>query len=228
MWHLAKEDIGLYKVRFIKAVVMEVNYFKIKTENLDVNEWAGGKTKQLYIFPEVSSYAKRDFMWRLSSATVEAEISEFTVLEDYNRLLMILEGNVELNHNDTEIVNLNKYDQTEFDGSNNTISKGKAKDFNLMLRKDQANGSIFRLAVPDDEEYVYSEVVGFFKEENFTFVIYCDDFAGEISVEGIFDEKVESGDTIVVNFAGYADNFDIKFKSKSSEETNVVISEIFY
>lgn len=207
---------------------MKVSYEKIKKEDLKFSEWAGGKTKQLAIYPQDSSYSNRDFIWRISSATVETESSEFTVLEDYNRLLMILDGSIELNHNDTEIVNLNKYDQTEFDGSNVTASKGRVKDFNLMLKKDKANGNLSRLLIPDDAEYVYDEVVGFFQEENFTFVIYCDDFQGVIIIEDILHEKVEAGDVLLVNHIKDAENFEVKFKSNYNEESNIIISEIFY
>jgi len=207
---------------------MKVSYDKIKKNKLKVSEWAGGKTNQLAIYPLNSSYSNRDFTWRISSATVETETSEFTVLDDYNRLLMILEGSIELNHNDTEIVNLNRYDQTEFDGSNYTVSTGKVRDYNLMLKKDCANGNISRLMIPEDDDYVYDEIVGFFQEENFTFVIYCDDFCGEINIENILHEKVEAGDILVVNFVEDAENFQVKFNSNSNEKTNVIISEIFY
>lgn len=40
-------------------------------------EWSGGLTTELSIAPEGSVYADRDFMWRLSSATVELEEERF-------------------------------------------------------------------------------------------------------------------------------------------------------
>ena len=45
----------------------------IKPEEYAVSEWAGGKTTQLYIYPQDSEYAKRNFLLRISSATVECE-----------------------------------------------------------------------------------------------------------------------------------------------------------
>ena len=42
-------------------------------------------------------YVDRDFLWRLSSATVEDAESDFTALPDYERLISTLEGTIELN-----------------------------------------------------------------------------------------------------------------------------------
>ena len=54
--------------------------------------WSGGTTTQLAIAPEGAVYADRDFLWRLSSAKVELEHSDFTPLPDYNRLISVLHG----------------------------------------------------------------------------------------------------------------------------------------
>ena len=73
-------------------------------------KWSGGLTTQLGIAPEGAVYADRDFLWRLSSATVEDAESDFTALPDYERLISTLEGTIELNHNGGEKLTLNPYD----------------------------------------------------------------------------------------------------------------------
>ena len=70
-------------------------------------KWSGGLTTQLGIAPEGAVYADRDFLWRLSSATVEDTESDFTALPDYERLISTLEGTIELNHNGGEKLTLN-------------------------------------------------------------------------------------------------------------------------
>ena len=55
-------------------------------------KWSGGLTTQLGIAPASAVYADRDFLWRLSSATVEDAESDFTALPDYERLISTLEG----------------------------------------------------------------------------------------------------------------------------------------
>ena len=44
--------------------------------------WSGGTTTQLTIAPAGAVYADRDFLWRVSSATVELDESDFTALPD--------------------------------------------------------------------------------------------------------------------------------------------------
>ena len=47
-----------------------------------VSSWSGGTTTQVGIAPAGAVYASRDFMWRVSSATVDLEVSDFTALPD--------------------------------------------------------------------------------------------------------------------------------------------------
>ena len=70
-------------------------------------KWSGGLTTQLGIAPAGAVYADRDFLWRLSSATVEDAESDFTALPDYERLISTLECTIELNHNGGENLTLN-------------------------------------------------------------------------------------------------------------------------
>lgn len=48
-------------------------------EQQRVSSWSGGQTRELYIAGGAADYAARDFLLRLSSATVETEHSVFTV-----------------------------------------------------------------------------------------------------------------------------------------------------
>ena len=113
----------------------------IKSEKLITKNWSGGKTKELYIFPESKLYANRDFDFRISSATVEVSESIFTSLPNYNRILMILEGELFIEHIDHRSINLKQFDIDEFSGKWETHSKGKVIDFNLIMNKN-LNGKI--------------------------------------------------------------------------------------
>lgn len=103
-------------------------------------KWSGGLTTQLGIAPEGAVYADRDFLWRLSSATVEDAESNFTALPDYERLISTLEGTIELSHNGGEKLTLRPYEVHRFDGGDDTHSWGRCRDFNLMLRKEKCEG----------------------------------------------------------------------------------------
>lgn len=105
----------------------------IRKGDLVSAEWSGGVTTQLAIYPEGASYATRDFAWRVSTATVEAESSEFTLLPGVARILMVLEGEMRLVHDGVREVALGRFGQDSFDGGSHTESFGRVRDFNLMM-----------------------------------------------------------------------------------------------
>ena len=112
-----------------------MKYNLLKEENYKLSQWMGGTTKELALFPEGSSYLDRNFMWRLSSATIDKEESDFTKLPDYDRVLMVLEGEVVLSYEGERVTRLKALEQDRFDGGWKTKSFGKITDFNLMVRK---------------------------------------------------------------------------------------------
>lgn len=138
-----------------------MEYRIIKPEEYETGVWSGGTTTQLAIYPEGSSYADRNFIFRLSSATVDTEQSEFTHLPDYNRWLMILEGSARLVHGGGKEVTLNSYDCDAFDGGIPTVSFGQVTDCNLMLRKGgigsmeaaALNGNTKKIRIMPHSEY---------------------------------------------------------------------------
>lgn len=112
-----------------------MQYRIIKPEEYETGVWSGGTTTQLAIYPPGASYADRNFIFRLSSATVDTEQSEFTHLPDYDRWLMIFEGRARLVHSSEREVTINPYEYDAFDGGISTVSFGRVTDYNLMLRK---------------------------------------------------------------------------------------------
>ena len=111
-------------------------------DNYITTKWSGGLTTQLGIAPEGAVYADRDFLWRLSSATVEDAESDFTALPDYERMISTLEGTIELSHNGGARLELAPYAVHRFDGGDDTHSWGRCRDFNLMLRKGRCEGEM--------------------------------------------------------------------------------------
>lgn len=113
----------------------------IKKEQMTASRWSGGTTTQIDLFPEGSSYGSRDFLFRVSSATIEESPSQFTALPDYQRWITMLSGPVLLEHgqeSDPEVLERHELQPLEvhsFDGGTPTKSVGEARDFNLMLRK---------------------------------------------------------------------------------------------
>lgn len=107
--------------------------------------WSGGTTTQLAIAPEGADYAGRNFLWRLSSATVELDHSTFTPLPDYNRFLSVLEGEIRLRVDGGAPAPLVPGQVIAFDGGVPVESWGQCVDFNLMVRKGKAAGEVTAL-----------------------------------------------------------------------------------
>lgn len=121
---------------------MEAQWKKLTERDYRRSVWSGGKTTQIAIAPEGASYGDRDFLWRVSSATVETEESDFTLLPDYRRRICALEGTMVLRHGEGAPLRLEPYRIHSFDGAEQTHSAGCCRDFNLMLRRDAAEGEM--------------------------------------------------------------------------------------
>lgn len=129
--------------------------------------WAGGTTTELAIAPEGASYADRTFLWRISSATVEAASSAFTPLPAYDRQIAVLRGRMTLRHDDGAPLTLRPYETHTFDGARRTVSEGRCTDFNLMLRKGAATGRLRPLLLPQTPLRLY------LNERTETALLYC-------------------------------------------------------
>ncbi len=105
------------------------------------SEWSGGTTTQIAIYPESEKYVDRNFLWRISSATIDVDVSDFTLLYDYNRFIATLDKGIEL-HQDGEVYKLEPLEIHYFDGGMSTKSFGRCRDFNLMLRKDMCSATV--------------------------------------------------------------------------------------
>lgn len=100
-----------------------------------VGTWSGGSTTELFIWPEGADYAKREFMLRVSSARVDLEESDFTLLQGVTRYITPLSGGFSLTHPGYDPVAMDPMAQPYcFSGEIPTHCVGKATDFNLMLK----------------------------------------------------------------------------------------------
>ena len=107
----------------------------IKKHQQKESVWSGGKTNQIYIHPSNSTLQDRDFDFRISSAIVEVENSEFTSFNGYDRALMVLNGELEIFHENHYSKKLKQYEVDCFSGDWKTTSNGKITDFNLIFNR---------------------------------------------------------------------------------------------
>ncbi len=97
--------------------------------------WSGGTTTELFLYPESGDYARRDFLFRISSATVDLAESDFTCLPGVQRYITPLQGAFTLTHPGMAPVHLTpQAPPYGFPGDIPTHCVGTATDFNLMLK----------------------------------------------------------------------------------------------
>lgn len=150
----------------------------VRTEkDYKVSKWSGGDTTELYLYPENGDYRSGNFQLRISSATVEADRSEFTSLPGVDRYLMIFQGHLDMIHGEKEKVSLEPYEVDHFDGGVPTVSYGKVVDFNLML-KNGARGRMEALCLEAGQEWKVTPE----KDENFLAVYVSE---GAVLIEDI-------------------------------------------
>lgn len=127
---------------------MAMEWNLLNRKDYSTTRWSGGTTTQLAIAPEGAQYAGRDFLWRISSARVELEHSDFTPLPGYDRFLTVLAGDLELKVGGEKRAPLPRLTVRPFDGGVPTQSWGRCTDFNLMVRQGQAQGAVHPLRLP--------------------------------------------------------------------------------
>ena len=188
----------------------------IKAKDLKTARWAGGTTTQLAIYPPGTEYQKFNFTFRVSYATVEVPSSTFTFMPGVMRHLMILEGNLKIDHADRYKKVLAPFEQDVFDGEWPTTAEGMVKDFNLMTRND-AEGELKSLHLKSDQQEKYH-----FRDKVNYAGIYLQH--GSVSLE--FDDtliELEKGDFLFVDFSGKASR-DISIIANT--QCDIIIAEV--
>ncbi len=167
----------------------------IRKKELQVSKWSGGTTTQLAIYPKDAVYSERNFRWRLSSAKVEVMESTFTQLPNINRIIMIIEGELKLEHEGQHKCILKPFDQDRFSGGWTTKSFGKVTDFNLMM-DENCEGELEAMHLDKGQ----STEISFYNKKDFSNnvqALYCVD--GEIDIKINVDEiKLHQGDIILL------------------------------
>ena len=177
----------------------------IKGSHLQGHDWGGGKTRELYIFPENTSYKERNFSFRLSTATIDVEQSEFTPLSGIRRELMVTRNALTLHHLNQYNIQLHPFESDRFVGDWKTTSVGIASDFNLMMR-GKTQGYLKHLHCENNGDYTIDtdcDMIGLYcVKGKFTFsgktISDSDLLIFETSAKSITFSIIETADLIVV------------------------------
>jgi environmental stress-induced protein Ves len=178
----------------------------IKKEETKPMAWASGTTTELFIYPSTGNFLTRDFLFRISTATVEAEETTFSDFSGLTRILMPLQGKLTLIHEGRYTKSMVPFEQDTFDGGWSTKSKGKVRDFNVMF-KAPANSKlqVFSMDKFQKEERKFtSSFVVFYSNRG---AFECNDFLlnnGDLLIfEEVIDSKInltckESGELLII------------------------------
>ena len=156
----------------------------IRKKEYKITSWSGGTTTEIYLYPEDGDYSRRQSDYRISSATIEVDESDFTVLPRIERVILPLENRMLLLHGEEEVV-LAPYEPYRFQGERGTRSRGINRDFNLMLNHG-VHGNIEVLTI--------GKVTSIIEEVENT-LYYYDQGTGTIEIG---QEMLFPGDSILV------------------------------
>ena len=160
----------------MKLVIHPISYSKTIT-------WASGTSTELFVFPPEGNFQTRAFDFRISTATVEVEETNFSDFSGLTRILLILKGKLTLIHEGRYSKELYTFDQDRFDGSWITKSKGKVQDFNVMFNENY-DASVLHLALQANKSHEIT------LDESKTFLFI---FNGKFEING---QLVSAGDLI--------------------------------
>jgi len=164
---------------------------KFEKSDYKISKWSGGSTTELAIFPENADYAKREFLWRISSAKVELDKSSFTPLPGVKRIIMPLDGNLKLNHLNHRQLILKPFEQDCFPGDWQTQSEGKVHDFNVMCQHGtEASLEYFRLAADEKLKLANKE------SEADSIFLFC--YKGKVGISNLEDVLLDDFDSVLI------------------------------
>ncbi len=132
---------------------MNIHVFPKKDSKASV--WSGGLTYEYTIYPKSANYADRDFIFRISSATIEEVPSLFTNFKGYHRYLVMLDNGLDIEVN-KEKKRYEKDEIMEFNSADEVISFTKGSDFNWMV-SEKINHH--KLKITDGNENCNAQIV---------------------------------------------------------------------
>ncbi len=122
---------------------MKPKIYIIKKSNIKPNFWTGGKTFEYYIYPKDADYVDKNFLFRISSASIEKTPSVFTNFEHYHRYLVMLNSDLEIIRN-TQLELYRELEIFQFSSEDHISSLALGQDFNLMV-SDQIKKSSLQI-----------------------------------------------------------------------------------
>ncbi|MCM3411838.1 HutD/Ves family protein [Metabacillus litoralis] len=198
-----------------------------KKNEQKTNDWSGGKTSEIAIFPEEADYQKLNFKWRISTATVEVDTSYFTILKGIWRLTMVMEGQMKLEQEGHDKVLLKPFEQINYSGEEETKSTGKVRNFNLMLAEG-CKGELQALHLQKGTHHEQCQNKLYSNYSQVTESFYC--INGKISMRINNNETIDlfSGDLLLLSGFSDRDFVEIEIYNGDNATVHVIRTSIYY
>lgn len=178
-------------------------FFKKYTyQDFSRNDWSGGTSTQLVIYPSESDLSKQNFEFRISTASIDVEESQFTQFFFHKRIICSLLNPITLIHSDIQPFYLTPLVPYSFDGGMTTKCIGKTIDFNVIFNDSwDASIKVYQIDSMIDMAYIqsYSDLTYFFQVQ------------GESFINAILLEESE-----LLLFKEMPDDFNLKIVNKDS------------
>lgn len=108
---------------------------KRKNDQIMTN-WSGGSTRELVTWPKnTSATENEECLFEVTSSTMDYEETDYTVYIGFDSILMVIDGEMLLEHEDGTSTKLTPYKIDRFNRDIKTRSKGLATDYEIMLKK---------------------------------------------------------------------------------------------
>lgn len=187
--------------------------------------WSGGTTTQIAIYPKQAEYGKRNFLWRLSTARVDLEESAFTALPGISRILMVLAGEIRLEHQNHHTAKVKPYGQDQFSGDWTTRCFGKASDLNLMLRAG-CEGKLTALFLNAQQQIAFADN-GIVNCAEGTTTFYCVDGSCEMTV-GKAAYLLTAGDVLLIHHHTAQEKLNYTVRNSENDTVHIVRADMYH
>ena len=207
----------------MEVFTLNYNIQLIKNDNFTPTYWSGGMASELITFPENSSFAERNFLWRMGCAKIDIDTSNFSTLPGVKRHLMVTDGEVTLIHKDKYSKTIKPFDQDFFIGDWNTTTKGRCSVLNLMTRENY-DGKLDHINIPSNSQTDFQYVL----QENSTIVSVCIHPLNS-DINSIINDEIftlSKGELLCVNITDSKMLPDIKLINNNSINSDIAVSII--
>lgn len=205
---------------------METKINLIRKNEFQTSMWSGGTATELLIYPEKAKYSERNFKWRLSSAKVEVNESDFTHLPGISRIIMIIDGKLTLEHKGHHKAVLGTFEQDSFMGDWETKSFGKVTDFNLMMNEG-CTGKLQALSFKAEDRIKILLNESSEESNQITDVFYIVQGSLQITEQEKTFEANE-GELLSVTRESSESKCELNICNKGDKEAKIIRATIFY